>query len=56
MPVHFLCFNAKTVLNDKIKWVVQLCKDKNVRAIIMAVLVLTRLNIIVVIGRYIMYT
>jgi len=34
MSVHFLCFNAKTVLNDKYKWVVQLCKDKSVLAII----------------------
>lgn len=50
MSVNYLCFNAKTVLNVKFKWVVQLCKDKSLRAIVQAVSVLTRFNIIVIIG------
>jgi len=34
MSVPFLCFSAKTVFNVKFKWVVQLCKNKSVRAIV----------------------
>jgi hypothetical protein len=34
MSVNFLCFIAKTVFNVKFKWVVQLCKNKSVRAMV----------------------
>jgi len=52
MSVNFLCFIAKTDFNVKFKWVVQLCKNKSVRAMV-AVSVITLLNIIVII--YLLY-